>query len=52
MSRIGKQPITVPEGVEIIIDDKNLVTIKGPKGQLQEQINKDKIGRASCRERV
>ncbi len=41
MSRIGKQPITIPEGVEIIIDDKNLVTIKGPKGQLQEQINKD-----------
>lgn len=41
MSRIGKQPITIPEGVEITVDDKNLVTVKGPKGQLQEQINKD-----------
>jgi large subunit ribosomal protein L6 len=41
MSRIGKQPITIPEGVEIKIDDKNLVTVKGPKGQLQESINKD-----------
>jgi len=41
MSRIGKQPIVIPEGVEIKIDEKNLVTVKGPKGQLQEQINKD-----------
>lgn len=41
MSRIGKLPITIPEGVEIKIDDKNLVTVKGPKGQLEEQINKD-----------
>lgn len=39
MSRIGKQPITIPEGVEVNIDDKNLVTVKGPKGQLSEQIN-------------
>lgn len=41
MSRIGKQPITIPEGVEVKVDEKNLVTVKGPKGQLQEQINKD-----------
>lgn len=41
MSRIGKQPITIPEGVEIKIDDKNLVTVKGPKGELKEQISKD-----------
>ncbi|QXM07325.1 50S ribosomal protein L6 [Crassaminicella indica] len=41
MSRIGKLPITIPDGVEVKIDDKNLVTVKGPKGQLQEQINKD-----------
>lgn len=41
MSRIGKQPITIPEGVTINIDEKNLVTVKGPKGQLQEQISKD-----------
>lgn len=41
MSRIGKKPITIPEGVQVDIDSKNLVTVKGPKGQLQEQINKD-----------
>ncbi|WZL72619.1 50S ribosomal protein L6 [Clostridiaceae bacterium 35-E11] len=41
MSRIGKQPITIPEGVEVKVDEKNLVTVKGPKGQLQEQISKD-----------
>lgn len=41
MSRIGKQPITIPQGTEVKIDEKNLVTVKGPKGQLQQQINKD-----------
>jgi large subunit ribosomal protein L6 len=41
MSRIGKQPITIPQGVEVNVDSKNLVTVKGPKGQLEEQINKD-----------
>ncbi|MFT9494188.1 50S ribosomal protein L6 [Anaerosolibacter sp.] len=41
MSRIGKKPITIPAGVQVDIDSKNLVTVKGPKGQLQEQINKD-----------
>jgi large subunit ribosomal protein L6 len=41
MSRIGKKPITIPAGVSVDIDSKNLVTVKGPKGQLQEQINKD-----------
>ena len=39
MSRIGKLPITLPAGVEIKVDDKNLVTITGPKGELQEQIS-------------
>lgn len=33
MSRIGKQPITVPAGVEVIIDGTT-VTVKGPKGEL------------------
>ncbi|AOT71182.1 50S ribosomal protein L6 [Geosporobacter ferrireducens] len=41
MSRIGKQPITIPQGAEVKIDEKNLVTVKGPKGQLQQQISKD-----------
>ncbi len=43
MSRIGKLPVTVPAGVEISVDDENLVTVKGPKGTLSEQLSK-KIG--------
>lgn len=39
MSRIGLKPITVPAGVEIKLDDKNYVTVKGPKGQLQQQLS-------------
>lgn len=38
MSRIGLNPISIPNGVEINIDDKNLVKVKGPKGELSEQI--------------
>ena len=33
MSRIGKNPITIPQGVEVKVDGKT-VTVKGPKGQL------------------
>ena len=40
MSRIGKQPITVPANVTVTIEN-NLVTGKGPKGELSRQINKD-----------
>ena len=39
MSRIGKLPVTVPAGVEVKFDDKNLVTVKGPKGELKQQIS-------------
>ena len=39
MSRIGKLPVTVPAGVEVTISDDNLVTVKGPKGTLSEQIS-------------
>ena len=42
MSRIGKLPITLPAGVQINVDDEvNLVTIKGPKGELSQKIDKD-----------
>ncbi len=37
MSRIGKKPIEMPEGVEVKIED-NMVTVKGPKGELQKEI--------------
>lgn len=38
MSRIGKAPITVPAGVSIQVKD-NVVTVKGPKGELSQYIN-------------
>lgn len=39
MSRIGKLPIHVPAGVKIEVSDSNLVTVKGPKGELTQQVN-------------
>lgn len=41
MSRIGKLPISVPKGVQIEVSDKNLVSVKGPKGTLEQQIDPD-----------
>ena len=40
MSRVGKVPVTIPAGVEVKIDEDNLVIVKGPKGELSEQISK------------
>ena len=40
MSRIGRKPIPVPSGVEIQIEPE-LVTVKGPKGELSERIPRD-----------
>ena len=40
MSRIGKKPVAIPAGVEVKVDDNNLVTVKGPKGELQGQVSK------------
>ncbi len=42
MSRIGKLPITVPANVTVTIEN-NLVTVKGPKGELARQINKEMV---------
>jgi large subunit ribosomal protein L6 len=39
MSRIGLKPINLPSGVEIKINDGNFVEVKGPKGQLSEQVS-------------
>ena len=41
MSRIGKLPITVPAGVTVTVADDNTVSVKGPKGQLSQKVNKD-----------
>jgi large subunit ribosomal protein L6 len=39
MSRIGLKPVVLPAGVEVKVDDNNLVTVKGPNGELQEQLS-------------
>ena len=39
MSRIGRAPIAVPAGVEIKLEDNNVVTVKGPKGTLTQQFH-------------
>ena len=39
MSRIGRMPITVPAGVEVSVAAGNLVTVKGPKGTLTQQLH-------------
>lgn len=41
MSRIGKLPIPITDGVTFDVSGKNLVTVKGPKGQLQLAIDPD-----------
>jgi len=39
MSRIGIKPITLPAGVEVSVNENNIVTVKGPKGELQEKVS-------------
>ena len=41
MSRVGKSPIPVPAGVTITVSENNLVTVKGPKGELQQAVDTD-----------
>jgi large subunit ribosomal protein L6 len=41
VSRIGKLPVSLPKGVSITVGESNLVTVKGPKGQLQQQLPPD-----------
>ena len=41
MSRIGKQIITIPAGVTIAVGNDNVVTVKGPKGELKQAIDRD-----------
>lgn len=40
MSRIGKLPIALPKGVEVNVSDKNVATVKGPKGTLEQSMDK------------
>ena len=39
MSRIGRMPITVPAGVTVTVSAENVVTVKGPKGELTQAVN-------------
>ena len=39
MSRIGRMPVAIPAGVEVTLGENNLVTVKGPKGTLTQQMH-------------
>src|ERR1700754_3545228 len=41
MSRIGKQPVALPKGVTGTVSADNVMTIKGPKGELKQAIDRD-----------
>ncbi len=41
MSRIGNKPINLADGIAVDVSNTNLVTVKGPKGNLAQQIDKD-----------
>lgn len=43
MSRIGKQPVVLPAGVTVSVGANNLLTVKGPKGELKQDIDRDII---------
>lgn len=38
MSRIGRMPVALPKGVSVTVGEGNYVTVKGPKGQLEQQL--------------
>ena len=39
MSRIGKLPITIPNGVKVAVREDNTVVVKGPKGEMTQQVD-------------
>jgi large subunit ribosomal protein L6 len=41
MSRIGKLPVSLPKGVTVNVSDSNLISVKGPLGELKQSISKD-----------
>jgi len=41
MSRIGKQPVTIPSGVTVTVGSDNVITVKGAKGELKQAIDRD-----------
>ncbi|MFR3920182.1 MAG: 50S ribosomal protein L6 [Clostridia bacterium] len=49
MSRIGKKPIAIPDGVEVTINGQH-ITVKGPKGTLEREINSNVTARIENKE--
>ena len=41
MSRIGKNPVTITNGVNVTVSPENVVTVKGPKGELKQSVDSD-----------
>jgi len=41
MSRIGKKPVVIPKGITVSVSNDNIVTVKGPKGELKQTIDRD-----------
>ena len=41
MSRIGKLPVSLPKGVTVSVSDDNVISVKGPLGELKQAVNKD-----------
>jgi large subunit ribosomal protein L6 len=41
MSRIGKKPVVIPSGVTVTVSQDNTILVKGPKGQLEQNIDRD-----------
>ena len=41
MSRIGKKPVLVPNGVTVSVNEDNIITVKGPKGELKQTVDRD-----------
>ena len=41
MSRIGKLPVNLPAGVTVTVGKDNVITVKGPKGELSQEVNSD-----------
>ncbi|MBA3674408.1 MAG: 50S ribosomal protein L6 [Chitinophagaceae bacterium] len=41
MSRIGKNPVTITNGVNVTVSPENVITVKGPKGELKQAVDRD-----------
>ena len=41
MSRIGQKPVQIPSGITVTVGADNIITVKGPKGELKQEIDRD-----------